>query len=84
MNGAHKKTLAAIFSKPAPLSITWSALVSLLLACGCDKQERAGSRVSFAHETTSLDLHKPHPQKELKPYQVRLAREFLEKIGKRP
>ena len=31
-----------------------------------------------------LNMHTPHPQKEMKKYMVELAREFLAKIGVGP
>jgi hypothetical protein len=36
-----------------------------------------GSRVRFDLRGISLNIHSPHPQKELKRYQVKAVRDFL-------
>jgi len=84
MNSAHAKTLAVIFSTPVPRSLAYRRVESLLLGLGCVKVEKSGSRVSFHKDGETLDLHRPHPDKEVKPYQVRLVRDFLERTGETP
>ena len=51
---------------------------------GCEVIEGDGSRVGFKMGDLRADFHRPHPEKEAKPYQVRAAREFLEQIGVKP
>ena len=47
-----------------------------------NKGKTSGSRVMFtSEEHGSILLHKPHPQKELKAYQVRQLRDLLEQEG---
>lgn len=47
-----------------------------------NKGKTSGSRVVFTSEDHgSILLHKPHPQKELKSYQVKQLVEFLEQEG---
>ena len=47
-----------------------------------EKGRTSGSRVVFSNEEHgSILLHKPHPQKELKEYQVRQLLEHLEQEG---
>jgi hypothetical protein len=46
--------------------------------------EGRGSRVRFAFGDKIVSFHRPHPQKEAKPYQVEAAREFLERMGFKP
>ena len=47
-----------------------------------NKGKTSGSRVLFYREGfPPILLHKPHPQKELKPYQVRQLLEMLEQEG---
>lgn len=46
--------------------------------------EGSGSRVRFELNGVIGTFHRPHPQKEAKPYQVRDARAFLEKVGVLP
>ncbi|MEA5532654.1 type II toxin-antitoxin system HicA family toxin [Crocosphaera sp. XPORK-15E] len=40
-----------------------------------------GSRVRFDLNDLFLNIHSPHPQKELKRYQVKAIREFLINAG---
>ena len=47
-----------------------------------NKGKTSGSRVMFSSEEHgNILLHKPHPQKELKEYQVKQLRELLEQEG---
>ena len=46
---------------------------SLLLSLGFKKSNKgrtSGSRVAFDKGAKRIELHKPHPQKELKQYQI--------------
>lgn len=84
MNAAHRKTLAAIFSEPVPKSVEWRRIEALLVAVGCMVIEGQGSRVRFEKNGVIASFHRPHPAKEVKPYQVRDARQYLEQLGVRP
>jgi hypothetical protein len=84
MNNRHRKTLAAIFTDPVSGTIEWTAVESLLLAAGARLIEGSGSRVRFEKDSEVATFHRPHPAKEAKRYQVRDARDFLERIGVRP
>lgn len=67
-----------------PASIEWQAIENLLLAVGCRLIEGAGSRVRFEYKGVVATFHRPHPAKEAARYQVRAAREYLDKIGVQP
>lgn len=84
MNSKQRKTLIAVFAEPAPAGIEWSAVESLLVAAGCRRIEGGGSRVKFVRDGLIASFHRPHPAKEAKRYQVRDARDYLEKLGVRP
>lgn len=84
MNSKQLKTLKAIFSKPTPSNILWTDIEKLLVAVGCTVTEGNGSRVKFDFEGYTVAFHRPHPQKETKPYAVRIAKEFLILIGVKP
>ena len=84
MNSKHRKTLAAVFTDPVSGTIEWAAVESLLLAAGARLIEGTGSRVRFETDGEVGTFHRPHPAKEAKRYQVRDARDFLERIGVRP
>ena len=47
-----------------------------------NKGKTSGSRIIFTNdEHGSILLHKPHPQKELKAYQIKQLLEILEQEG---
>lgn len=81
MNHKQQKTKEAIFSKPTPNSIEWSDIESLIHALHGEIKQNKGSRVRIDLNGYSLNIHSPHPQKEVKQYVVKLLREFLEKAG---
>ena len=80
MNSKQTKTLQAIFSKPTPSILEWAKLKSLLLALGCN----VVSWLRFEYNGIITAVHRPHPAKEAKPYQVEQARDFLTAIGVKP
>lgn len=84
MNSKQKKTLTAVFKTPVLATIAWADVESLLLAVGCETVEGDGSRVRFRRGEEVASFHRPHPEKEAKRYQVREARDFLERIGVKP
>ena len=84
MNSKQRKTLAAIFSKPTPAGIEWRAVASLIKALGGEIKYGDGSRVRIDLKGESLNIHSPHPQKELKRYAVRLISELLTRTGDTP
>jgi HicA toxin of bacterial toxin-antitoxin, len=81
MNRKHQKTLKAIFSVPTLASINFADIEKLLVALGASVAERSGSRLSFTIGGDKLFIHRPHPSKEAKKYQVEAVRDFLELVG---
>ena len=84
MSGRHRKTLDAIFKDPVSGTIAFADIEKLLAALGCRVIESKGSGVKFERDGLIISFHRPHPAKEAKRYQVRDAREFLEKLGVKP
>ncbi|MDP1610759.1 MAG: type II toxin-antitoxin system HicA family toxin [Sulfuritalea sp.] len=84
MNTKQRKTLETIFAKPTAATLEWARIETVLVAAGCRVIEGRGSRVRFEFAGRIAAFHRPHPTKEAKPYQVELAREFLESIGVKP
>lgn len=84
MNSKHRKTLAAVFTDPVSGTIEWMAIEGLLLAASAQRIEGRGSRVSFEKDGEIATFHRPHPAKEAKRYQVRDARDFLQRIKVTP
>lgn len=68
-----------------PRDFTYDEAETLLRYFGyrrSDKGRTSGSRVMFiSDEHGALMLHRPHPQKELKVYQVRMLLQLLEQEG---
>ena len=71
MNKTHQKTFEALFRM-------------LFIALGARVIEGNGSRVRFELNGVVASFHRPHPQKEAKPYQVRDAKAFLVQAGVNP
>ena len=84
MNKRHRETLDKIFQTPVPTSLAWRDIEALFLAVGARTVEGSGSRVRFELNGVIATFHRPHPEKEGKPYQVRDARWFLEQAGIKP
>ncbi|WP_166360052.1 type II toxin-antitoxin system HicA family toxin [Pseudomonas akapageensis] len=84
MNNHQRSTLFAIFTKPVPKTLEWIRIESLLIAVGARTIEGNSSRVRFELNDVVGTFHRPHPDKEAKPYQVRDARSFLEQAGITP
>ena len=77
MNKKQRKIYDAIFATPVRRNIVWDDVVSLVYALGGTVIQGDGSRVRFSLNDISLNIHSPHPQKELKRYQVKAIRAFL-------
>jgi hypothetical protein len=84
MNSKQRRTLKALFDKPVPTTLEWARIESLFVAVGARTIEGNGSRVRFELNGVLGTFHRPHPDKEAKPYQVRDARAFLELAGVMP
>jgi hypothetical protein len=81
MNQKHRKTYDAIFAEPIRRNIAWTDVVALIKALNGSVIQGDGSRVRFDLNGVSLNVHSPHPQKELKRYQVKALRDFLDNAG---
>ena len=71
--------------KTLPKDFTWEdaeALLKYLEYIRSNKGRTSGSRIAFYREGfPPILLHKPHPQNELKLYQVKQLLEILEQEG---
>jgi hypothetical protein len=56
----------------------------LIIGLGGEVREQAGSRVAFDLNGRRLYLHRPHPSKEAKRYQVEEVRALLASEGFKP
>lgn len=71
--------------KKRPKTFAYSdaeSLLNYLNFVRSDKGRTSGSRVMFTNEAHgSILLHKPHPQKDLKSYQIKQLADYLEQEG---
>ena len=72
--------------KSKPKDFTYEEAKALLENLGFyeyNKGRTSGSRVCFIHNEKKLEikLHKPHPRNILKPYQINLILEVIERLG---
>ncbi|MGI6327557.1 MAG: type II toxin-antitoxin system HicA family toxin [Dethiobacteria bacterium] len=69
----HDKLLKRLLSRPR--NFTYKELRTLLYGMGYKEENKgkaSGSRVAYVHKKTRhiIRLHKPHPEKELRLYQI--------------
>ena len=76
------KLLNKFLATPIKRDLTYAELKTLLESLGYQEREGSGSRVSFYHAILDdmIDLHKPHPNNELKLYQVKQVQKKLHEI----
>ena len=84
MKAKHRKTLEAIFAKPTRGGIEFVEIEALMVAVDGVVREGEGSRVVFEIKGKREYLHRPHPGKEAKKYQVEAIRAFLLLLGITP
>ncbi|MFM6386012.1 MAG: type II toxin-antitoxin system HicA family toxin [Microcystis panniformis] len=84
MNRKQRNTYDALFAEPIRRNIAWGDVVSLVKALGGEVIQGDGTRVRFDLQGISLNIHSPHPQKQLKRYQVKAVRDFLINAGIEP
>jgi hypothetical protein len=81
--GQKEKLIARLRSHPRDFTfIEVERLLGYLGFARSNKGATSGSRVRFvSDERGVIDMHRPHPGSELKPYQVRQLLEVLERKG---
>lgn len=70
--------------KQNPADYTFDEACTLLKALGFaidNKGKSSGSRVMFEREGVCIYIHKPHPQKEIKWYQLKQILDILDREG---
>ena len=77
MKAKHRRTLEAIFATPTRAGIVFSDIEAIVISIGGEVREGEGSRVAFELKGSRRYLHRPHPGKEAKKYQVEELREWL-------
>ncbi|HIS33277.1 MAG TPA: type II toxin-antitoxin system HicA family toxin [Candidatus Limivivens intestinipullorum] len=81
--GQKEKLIQRLKAKPKDFTFDEAeALLGYLSYIRSNKGKTSGSRVMFiSEEHEAILLHKPHPQKELKAYQIKQLIEVLEQEG---
>ena len=81
--GKKEKLIKRLKSKPKDFTFDEAeTLLGCLTYSRSNKGKTSGSRVMFtSKEHSSILLHKPHPNKELKGYQVQQLIDVLEQEG---
>jgi hypothetical protein len=77
MKAKHRRILETIFASPTRGGIVLSDIEALVIAMGGDVREGEGSRIVFELQGSRQYLHRPHPGKEARKYQVEELREWL-------
>lgn len=84
MRKKHLRTLELIFQHPTQSGIRWPDIESLLVACGAEIEERAGSRIAIRLEGVRAHIHLPHPRPEASKGLVASVRDLLREAGVEP
>ena len=84
MKAKPRRILEAIFAVPTRGGILFSDIEALVIALGGDVREGAGSRIVFELKGSRQYLHRPHPGKEARKYQVEELREWLKELEVKP
>lgn len=82
--GQKEKLIARLRSNPRDFTFDEAtALLKYFSYMPSNKGKTSGSRIMFINERThsKILLHKPHPQKELREYQVKQLLQHLEQEG---
>jgi hypothetical protein len=84
MTAKQRRTLEAVFAIPTRVNLRFADMAALIVALGGEVREGAGSRVTFELRGKRLYMHRPHPRREVKRYQVEEVREFLSSLEIQP
>ena len=84
MKTKHARILNSIFCKPTLASIVFSDIETLIVALGGEIIEGSGSCMAFILNGKRMDVHRPHPGKEAKRYQVENLRDWFITMGIQP
>jgi hypothetical protein len=84
MKGKHRRVLEPIYATPTRSGIVFSDIEALVVALDGDVREGAGSRIVFELRGSRRYLHRPHPGKEAKKYQIEDLREWFGQLEVKP
>ncbi len=81
MNNKQTKIFKRLFDDPVKKNIKWTEVENLINGLEGQIIQGNGSRIRIVLGQQSLNIHTPHPHKELKPYQIRAIRKLFMEQG---
>jgi predicted RNA binding protein YcfA (HicA-like mRNA interferase family) len=79
------KLLSKLFATPPPKAFAWEELITAMARAGFSSVCDGGSHYTFEHKSgLRISISKTHPSGILKPYQVKAAKEAIERTGGAP
>ena len=84
MTAKHRRILEAAWASPTRGGIVFTDVEALVIVLGGNIREGAGSRAVFELKEKQIYLHRPHPGKEAKKYQVEDLREWFRQLEVTP
>lgn len=76
------KLLNKLFAAPPPKGFAWDDLITVMTRAGFSNHCDGGSHYMFEHtDGFRLSMSKTHPSGILKSYQIKAAREALQRVG---
>jgi hypothetical protein len=84
MKQKHRRTLEAIYARPAPANIQWRDIQALFVDLGAEITEREGSRVGVFLFGEVRVFHRPHPSPDTDKGAVASIRRWLDMHGVTP
>lgn len=76
-----EKRMQELFSNPPPTDFRWEDLLAITKSVGFTEHCSGGSHYTFQHTSGyTFTMSKTHPSGILKPYQVKAAKEALDKV----
>jgi predicted RNA binding protein YcfA (HicA-like mRNA interferase family) len=75
------KLLSKLYATPPPKGFSWEELVTVMTHAGFSYECTGGSHYIFEHTMSGhrVSMSKTHPSGILKPYQVKAAKEAIER-----
>ena len=81
MSSKQRKIFESLFDDPVKKNIKWTDVEKLIAGVGGQIKQGDGSKIRIVLGQCSLNIHTPHPHKELKPYQIRAIRKLFIEEG---
>lgn len=84
MSHAHERTLAALFSHPIAMNLSWNDVSRLMVHLGAHVEPAHGGREKVTLNGQQMTFHVPHGKTISSKDEVMQIRHFLERCGIQP